>query len=114
MHSQAPQRASEPGQLQPPRADGSSSVPTRRRIPPLLLAGVAAYMAVYMVWLAFGPDRTLMSDIAFLPLSALAAVASWRAGQRSAAEARWGWRLIALAILSYGIGDAIWTICEAT
>jgi diguanylate cyclase (GGDEF)-like protein len=115
MQLQAPQRETEPGNshLQPPRAEGSNSLPARRRISPLLLAGVTAYMAVYMVWLAFGPDRTLMSDIAFLPLSALAAVASWRAGQRSVPGARLGWRLIALAILSYGIGDAIWTFYEA-
>ena len=81
-----------------------------RRIPAPLLAGVLAYLAAYLAWHVFGSDhRKLIGDFAFLPLTALAALVAWRAGERATGirGLRWGWRLIALALISYGIGDVI-------
>jgi diguanylate cyclase (GGDEF)-like protein len=78
--------------------------------------GIAAYLGVYVAWQLSGVgNREVIGDFAFLPLTAVAALAAWRAGKRSAARPglRRGWRLIALALAFYGVGDAIQLYYEA-
>lgn len=94
-----------------PRTDNPDSELYERCIPPRLFVGVLVYLAIYLIWLVFGgsADRELIGDFAFLPLTAVAALVSWGAGNRAKriSGLRWGWRLISLALISYGLGDAV-------
>lgn len=79
-------------------------------------AAILAYVLVYLAWLLLygGPGRELIGDLAFVPLTWFAAFLCLRAGRRAAAVPGmlWAWRLLALALISYGIGDALQCVYE--
>lgn len=90
-----------------PRPGATSAIPAR------LLAGVGVYLLVYLAWQAFGwggeDKQQLIGDLAFVVPTALAAWAAWSAANRACAVPRiaMGWRLIALALASYLVGNGI-------
>jgi diguanylate cyclase (GGDEF)-like protein len=81
-------------------------------------AGLVALAVGFIFWQIFkwgGPDRqTLISDVAFLPVSLAGAVLAWRAAgiEDIDRQTRRAWRIIALAFLLYWIGDVLWTLEE--
>jgi len=88
-----------------------------RWVPSWLLGGLLGYMALSLAWLALGASfaHETIGDLAFLPLTALAAYACWQAGERAGKlpGMRSGWRLIGLAMAAYGLGDAVQLAYEA-
>jgi signal transduction histidine kinase len=80
-----------------------------------LAAGTAgAYVLLYIAWTYFrwGGEAyaALISDLAFLPLSAFGALAAWRvaADRRLDRGLRRAWLLLGLAVFSQFLGDLIW------
>jgi diguanylate cyclase (GGDEF)-like protein len=79
---------------------------------------LGAYALAFTAWVLVGaerlPYRTVISDLAFLPMGLLAAWHTWRVGANRAlaGRARLAWRLISLALLAYTAGDAIWSYYE--
>lgn len=109
----------------PARLDSSDPVPDpnlravspRVRFPFLASLISGLYVAVFLVWVIAGPgtarQRTIISDIAPLPLGPGAAFCAWRAGlSRLPSRGRRGWNVIALALLSWGLGDLLWCFLE--
>ncbi|MGH2795060.1 MAG: GGDEF domain-containing protein [Actinomycetota bacterium] len=84
------------------------------RISALLLV----YGASFVAWQIFrwGGDeqRTLISDLAFIPVSISAAVLARRAGRNPNLDSRTSraWRMIAVSFFLYWLGDVIWSIEE--
>lgn len=83
------------------------------------VAALAVYVLAYLAWQLLrsgGPDeQRIIGDLAFLPLTGFAAVCAWQAGGRCrtiAAMTR-AWRLIALAVAFYGLGDIAQLCYEA-
>ena len=72
---------------------------------------LVAYVLLYTTWTAAGwggaEYRVLISDLAFIPVTCLAALLAWRAaGVRALDRAtRSAWRIIAAAFLCYWLGD---------
>lgn len=88
----------------------------RRRF--LASAVFGVYTVTFVAWVAWGGgsvrSRTVISDLAFLPAGPAAAYFAWRAASHPVLEAaaRRGWRLIALALVSWSVGDALWCFFE--
>lgn len=82
----------------------------------VLLLGL--YALLFAGWVLWGGgsvrERTVLSDLAFLPVEAAAAAFAWRAARLAELSERacGGWRLIALALLAWGLGDGIWCLLE--
>jgi diguanylate cyclase (GGDEF)-like protein len=78
-----------------------------------------AYTVAFSVWVALGQgsatQRELLSDLAPLPMGALAAFMAWRAGSDATADAatRRAWRLMAGAFVLWWAGDVTWFVLEA-
>ncbi|MEX2556881.1 MAG: GGDEF domain-containing protein [Actinomycetota bacterium] len=83
-----------------------------------VVAGLTVYGLVFLAWQIFGwggpGRRTLISDIAFLPVSLAAAALALRAGRHERLDRRTAraWRIIAASFFLYWLGDAIWTLEE--
>ncbi len=79
---------------------------------------LCALGAVFIAWQFAGwggPDhRTLISDVAFLPVSITGAWITWRTARNPALDARTrrAWKIIAVSFLCYWLGDTIWTLEE--
>lgn len=82
----------------------------------VVLSGV--YALLFGAWVLWGGgsvrQRTVISDLGFLPVEAAAAAFAWRAARLAdlSERARRGWRLMALALLAWGLGDGIWCLLE--
>jgi signal transduction histidine kinase len=101
-----------------PPAELEAGAPTGRYRPFAASVVFGVYTLAFVVWALGGwgspRERTVISDLAFLPAGPAAAFAAWRAARRSALSTgvRRGWRLIALALVSWGIGDLVWFFFE--
>jgi len=79
---------------------------------------LGAYTLLFILWVAFGasrlPSRDAIGDLAFLPMDLIAALLAWQVGSHTAlhARARLAWRIVALALLVYAAGDALWSYYE--
>ncbi len=84
---------------------------------PVALTGL--YVLAFCAWLVGrwgGPaDAAVISDAAFLPMSLVAAIFSWRASRRQRGERRaaQAWKLIAASYLCYWAGDLGWFYFDA-
>ena len=84
----------------------------------LASSALGVYALVFVAWVVWGGggerQRTVLSDLAFLPVAPTAAVYAWRASRAGALtpSSRRAWRLIALALLSWGLGDLVWCFLE--
>ena len=83
------------------------------------VAAVAfAYLVVFVAWVASGVGgeqaRAVIADVAFLPVSLVAAAMAWRSARTNAASRRTvrGWRAIAAGFLCYAVGDFLWFYFE--
>ena len=78
-----------------------------------IVGGVALYVALFSLWTQFHwggeQHRILIADLAFLPLKIVLVVLFWRTALRPALppRVRWGWRVLTLAMLCYGIANAV-------
>ncbi len=76
------------------------------------------YGLVFLAWQIFGwggdEHRTLISDLAFLPVSLAAAALALRAGRQETLDRRTAraWRIIGVSFFLYWLGDAIWALEE--
>ena len=90
-------------------------VPTKRLVAVWVLV---LYGGTFVAWVLLGGGserfRTVVSDLAFLPVGPAAAVLAWVASRRQElpSRTRRGWRLIALAMLAWGIADTLWCFFE--
>ncbi|MGH2786220.1 MAG: GGDEF domain-containing protein [Actinomycetota bacterium] len=81
-------------------------------------AVLLVYGAVFVAWQFYrwgGSDqRTLISDLAFVPVSISAAMLAMRAGRNENLDPRTAraWRIIAASFFLYWLGDVIWSIEE--
>lgn len=81
-----------------------------------LLLGV--YTLAFLLWLVFkwGGEtyRTLISDLAFLPMGLAAAALAWRTGRHRAlrSKTRRAWMTVGLAVLCWWLGDVLWSYYE--
>lgn len=79
----------------------------------LLLYGLA-----FLGWQIFrwggSEHRTLISDVAFLPVSLIAGALALRAGRKPELDPKTAraWRIIAVSFFLYWLGDVIWTFEE--
>ncbi len=79
----------------------------------------ALYVLAFCAWLVGrwgGPaDAAVISDAAFLPMSLVAALFSWRASRRQRRDRRTAqaWKLIAVSYLCYWAGDLGWFYFDA-
>ena len=84
----------------------------------LATAFLAFYGLAFVGWQIFrwgGSDhRTLISDLAFIPVSITAAALAWRAGKYENLDPRTAraWRIIAVSFFLYWVGDVLWSIEE--
>ena len=82
------------------------------------VAGLIALAVGFIAWQIFkwgGPARkSLISDVAFLPVSITAAVVAWRTSRCGDLDARTrrAWLICGLAFLCYWVGDVIFTFEE--
>lgn len=81
-------------------------------------AGAAAYVIAYGIWLVVGlggPSLAdVISDAAFLPVSLVAGLLSWRAARRQTSwRHRRAWKLIAVSYFCYWAGDVGWFYFDA-
>lgn len=74
------------------------------------------YLAALIAWMLSGApgDRTLIADLAPLPLWLAAGLLAVRAARHRELERRTAraWRVLAAAFLTYGLGDALWAYFE--
>jgi diguanylate cyclase (GGDEF)-like protein len=81
-------------------------------------AALVALALAFVAWQIFrwgGPDHeTLISDVAFLPVSITGAVLAWRASRLVSLDprSRRAWRIVGAAFFFYWIGDVVWTVEE--
>src|SRR6266508_3391280 len=79
---------------------------------------LSAFAVGFIVWQFAGwggaSHRSLISDLAFVPISITAAWLAWRAGKNPALDERTrrAWKITAAAFLLYWVGDTIFTIEE--
>jgi PAS domain S-box-containing protein len=76
---------------------------------------LAAYLFVTFLHVGGDEYTTVASDLAIIPLSLGAFVASWVVSRNPAFDerARRAWRLFAFAYLCYAVGDLLWFVLEA-
>lgn len=83
-----------------------------------LTALLLVYGAAFVLWQIYrwgGSDhRTLISDLAFVPVSVSAAALALRAGRHRSLDPRTAraWRIIAVSFFLYWLGDVIWSVEE--
>ncbi|MGH2784324.1 MAG: diguanylate cyclase [Actinomycetota bacterium] len=76
------------------------------------------YGFVFVAWQIFhwggSEHRTLISDLAFIPVSITAAALALRAGRHESLDPKTAraWRIIAVSFFLYWLGDVVWTIEE--
>jgi diguanylate cyclase (GGDEF)-like protein len=77
---------------------------------------LVAYAAVYVSWTAlhWSGSRTLVSDVAPIPMAVAATVLAWLAGHDPRAPARQQrvWRFIAFGCASWTLGECLWLYFE--
>ncbi len=79
---------------------------------------LGAYAFVFLLWLIlkWGDEtyRTLISDLAFLPMGLAVSAICYRAGKHQAlgAKTRRAWLLVGLAVLCWWLGDVLWSFYE--
>ena len=84
----------------------------------LVTIAVGIFAIGFILWLFFGwgdPDlRTLIADVAFIPTGLAASAMAWRAGlhQTSPAKTRRAWKIVGAALLSFWLGDVVWSYYE--
>jgi diguanylate cyclase (GGDEF)-like protein len=81
-------------------------------------AALVVLALAFTTWQVFGwggPDyTTLLSDLAFLPVSLVGAVLAWRTSRHPELEARSrrAWSIVGAAFFFYWVGDVVFTIEE--
>ncbi len=88
---------------------------TGRVVTTALIAAIAAYVVAYLAWTLWHwwGDRTVLSDIAPIPVELLAAgLAWWAARRQGSARTRAAWRLVALACVLWAGGEMTWCYLE--
>ena len=92
---------------------------TRRADRGLLATAFGVYCAAFLVFLLAGgrpgdAGKAFVTDVGFLPAGLLATLLAWRASRAPgiAAEARRAWVSLALAFVSYLLGDTLWLVYE--
>ncbi len=84
----------------------------------LLTLAAALYTAAFLgwLWLAGAPQEPVdvVADAIFIPMLPLAALLAWRAGRRFHLDKRTraAWRVVALGLLLWGLGDNLWFLYE--
>jgi diguanylate cyclase (GGDEF)-like protein len=102
----------------PAGAEPAPSKPWHRDWGWRLTAALGGYVGVFLAWQIFGWGgaryRSLISDVAFLPIGIAGFVLARRASRTEGLDGatRRAWGTIAFAILLYWLGDAIFTIEE--
>jgi PAS domain S-box-containing protein len=91
--------------------------PSRRgRLIPLVAAGalaLAAWDAAWMYWQFWGERATQWwSDLVAVPVPLFVTIACWVAGRRQEGRARKAWYLLGAAAMSWGLGEAVWSLYE--
>jgi diguanylate cyclase (GGDEF)-like protein/PAS domain S-box-containing protein len=81
------------------------------------MAGFAAYAFAFAAWAAGllgAPPSTLATDVAVLPVAAVAPVLAWRAARHPALtpRTRRAWVLLAIGTSCWSVGDAVWLVYE--
>jgi diguanylate cyclase (GGDEF)-like protein len=89
-----------------------------RRVITLWACVAGVYVLAYGLWLATGWGAVsrahTISDAAFLPVSLVAALLSWRAAKRQPSRRlHRAWKLIAISYFCYWAGDAGWFYFDA-
>ena len=94
--------------------------PSQTRPPGIVAWAVVAvvYVGCYCTWTIAGwggqSRAAAIGDAAFLPVSLIGAVLSWRAaGRLSTTTVRRGWRFLAAAYFCYWLGDVGWFYFDA-
>ena len=90
----------------------------RRALPRLVVGALCVYVAVYVVWTAVHwstGDRTVVSDLAPIPVALAATCFAWHAGhdRRGAARRKVAWQWIAFGCASWTIAECLWFYFEA-
>jgi diguanylate cyclase (GGDEF)-like protein len=94
------------------------AAPTRGRrwLPIAVTATVVGYVAVYASWTAlhWSGDRTVVSDVAPIPLAFAATVLAWQAANSAAVPLRRqsAWRWIAFGCASWTLAECLWFYFE--
>src|SRR4051812_14704948 len=97
----------------PPRLRGSLGL--------LVVVALGAYVATYVVWtvLHWAGDRTVVSDLAPIPVALAATCFAWRAGHARSgddlgpARRQVAWQWIAFGCASWTIAECLWFYFEA-
>jgi diguanylate cyclase (GGDEF)-like protein len=105
----------------PAGAVGRVACAVRRVVQPVgwgALAVAVAVMVAYGLWQVFRwgghGHQALIGDLAFIPVNGAAALLAWRASQRAdlGRNACRAWRLLAVALLLYLLGDLLQLVYE--
>jgi diguanylate cyclase (GGDEF)-like protein len=82
----------------------------------LVAAALAGYVAVYVswTWLHWAGDRTVVSDLAPIPMAIAATVLAWVAGhdRHATVSRRRAWRWIAFGCASWSLAECLWFYFE--
>jgi diguanylate cyclase (GGDEF)-like protein len=88
----------------------------RRRVPIAVTATVVGYVAVYASWTAlhWSGGRTVVSDVAPIPLALVATALAWQAANSAAVPVRRqsAWRWIAFGCASWALAECLWFYFE--
>lgn len=80
------------------------------------LAGAIALTSLEILWLTtkLGGEHatTAFSDLVDVPVTVAVAAASWIRARRESGGARRGWMLLGASVLSWGLGETIWSWYE--
>jgi diguanylate cyclase len=98
-------------------ARARASARARRSFPLLVIGALCAYAATYVAWtvLHWSGDRTVVSDLAPIPVAFVATCFAWRAGhdRRVSARRQGAWQWIAFGCASWTIAECLWFYFEA-
>ncbi|HET6781156.1 MAG TPA: GGDEF domain-containing protein [bacterium] len=84
----------------------------------LVTIAVGIFAIGFILWLLLGwggPDhRTLIADVAFIPMGLALTAMAWRAGRHHAirAKTRRAWMMVGLAAFCWWLGDVLWSYYE--
>jgi diguanylate cyclase len=98
-------------------ARARASARARRSFPLLVIGALCAYAATYVAWtlLHWSGDRTVVSDLAPIPIAFVATCFAWRAGHdcRVSTRRQLAWQWIAFGCASWTIAECLWFYFEA-
>lgn len=95
------------------RRRSTSSTAGRFKVAAAAGAGVVVLETVWLLAELGGPRATqAFSDLVDIPVLVVAAVACWAASRRESGRTRSGWILLGAGLVSWAVGESIWSYYE--